>query len=108
VHSGNQGWFSRLNGRVEQGFERLRSSYAELLAILLTRRLIVPIAAAALLALGAVMFLFVGRDFFPRSMAGRSSYMSESRPAPGSKRPSRCFNGSRTRSAKSFRQANAG
>ena len=38
VHSGNQGWFSRLNGRVEQGFERMRGSYAELLAILLTRR----------------------------------------------------------------------
>src|SRR5438132_11885460 len=53
VHSGNQGWFSRLNGRVEKGFERMRSGYAELLAILLTRRLIVPIAAAALLALGA-------------------------------------------------------
>src|SRR5246500_276411 len=56
VHSGNQGWFSRLNGRIEQGFERMRSSYAELLAILLTRRSIVPIAAGALLALGAVMF----------------------------------------------------
>src|SRR5207237_6542960 len=63
--------FSRLNGRVEQGFERLRSSYAELLAILLTRRLIVPIAAAALLALGAVMFLFVGRDFFPAIDGGQ-------------------------------------
>jgi len=33
VHSGNQGWFSRLNGRIEQGFERMRSSYAELLTI---------------------------------------------------------------------------
>src|SRR5712675_3120897 len=65
VHSGNQGWFTRLNGRIEQGFERMRSSYAELLAVLLTRRWIVPIAAGALLALGAVMFLFVGRDFFP-------------------------------------------
>jgi multidrug efflux pump subunit AcrB len=71
VHSGNQGWFSRLNGRIEQGFERMRSSYAELLAILLTRRLIVPIAAAALLALGAVMFLFVGRDFFPAIDGGQ-------------------------------------
>ena len=71
VHSGNQGWFSRLNGRIEQGFERMRSSYAELLAILLTRRWIVPIAAAALLALGAVMFLFVGRDFFPAIDGGQ-------------------------------------
>src|SRR4029077_20154818 len=38
---------------------------------LLTRRLIVPIAAAALLALGAVMFLFVGRDFFPAIDGGQ-------------------------------------
>src|SRR6476660_1864471 len=71
VHSGNQGWASRLNGRIEQGFERMRSSYAALLAILLTRRLIVPIAAAALLALGAVMFLIVGRDFFPAIDGGQ-------------------------------------
>jgi len=71
AHSGNQGWFSRLNGRIEQGFERMRSSYAELLAILLTRRWIVPIAAAALLALGAVMFLIVGRDFFPAIDGGQ-------------------------------------
>jgi multidrug efflux pump subunit AcrB len=71
VHSGNQGWFSRLNGRLEQDFQRMRNSYAELLAILLARRLIVPIAAAALLALGAVMFLFVGRDFFPAIDGGQ-------------------------------------
>src|SRR5467141_3412477 len=71
MHGGNHGWFSRLNGRIEQGFERMRSSYAELLAMLLTRRLIVPIAAAALLALGAVMFLFVGRDFFPAIDGGQ-------------------------------------
>ena len=32
---------------------------------LLTRRLIVPAAAVAVLALGGVLFLFVGRDFFP-------------------------------------------
>jgi multidrug efflux pump subunit AcrB len=71
VHSGDQGWFSRLNGRVERSFESMRSSYAGLLAILLTRRMIVPIAAAALLALGAVMFLVVGRDFFPAIDGGQ-------------------------------------
>jgi multidrug efflux pump subunit AcrB len=32
---------------------------------LLTRRIIVPIVAGAILALGIVMYLFVGRDFFP-------------------------------------------
>jgi multidrug efflux pump subunit AcrB len=33
--------------------------------MLLNRRAIVPIAAALVLALGAVMFVFVGRDFYP-------------------------------------------
>jgi multidrug efflux pump subunit AcrB len=71
LHSGNQSWFARQHGKIEQGFERMRSSYAELLAILLTRRLIVPIAAAAVLALGAVMFVLVGRDFFPAIDGGQ-------------------------------------
>ena len=33
--------------------------------MLLTRRIIVPILAVLVLALGAVMFIFVGRDFYP-------------------------------------------
>ena len=32
---------------------------------LLTRRIIVPIAAVVILALGGMLFMFVGRDFFP-------------------------------------------
>src|SRR5271155_2120135 len=59
------GWFARSHHRLERGFDQLRASYAELLATLLTRRIIVPVAAAAILALGTVMYLFVGRDFFP-------------------------------------------
>jgi multidrug efflux pump subunit AcrB len=60
-----KGWFGRFHHRLEQGFDRLRDGYAELLTILMTRRIIVPIAAIGVLALGAVMYLFVGRDFFP-------------------------------------------
>ena len=45
--------------------DRLRGGYAELLAILLTRRIIVPVFAMAILALGTVMYVVVGRDFFP-------------------------------------------
>ena len=37
----------------------------ERLRVLLTRRAVVPVIAALVLALGAVMFLFVGRDFYP-------------------------------------------
>jgi multidrug efflux pump subunit AcrB len=60
------GFFTRFNRRFETGFEHMRESYVDLLHILLLRnRLVVPLAAVAVLALGVVMFLFVGRDFFP-------------------------------------------
>ena len=61
----SQGWFGRLFAKFEHGFETMRAAYAELLHTLLTRRLIVPIAAALVLALGGTLFMFVGRDFFP-------------------------------------------
>ncbi len=71
-HSGaGGGWFARFHNRLERGFDRMRDSYAELLAILLTRRIIVPIVAVAILALGTVMYLFVGRDFFPAIDGGQ-------------------------------------
>jgi len=60
-----RGWFGRLHARFERGFEAMRASYAELLHTLLTRRLIIPIAAVLVLALGGTLFMFVGRDFFP-------------------------------------------
>ena len=59
------GWFARQFAKFERGFEAMRTGYAEILQTLLTRRLIVPAAAVAVLALGGVLFLFVGRDFFP-------------------------------------------
>jgi multidrug efflux pump subunit AcrB len=59
------GVFMRFHGSFERGFERLREGYVELLRVLLTRRVIVPITAALVLSLGAVMFIFVGRDFYP-------------------------------------------
>jgi multidrug efflux pump subunit AcrB len=58
-------FFSRFHASFERGFEHLREGYIRLLTILLTRRAVVPIIAALVLALGAVMFIFVGRDFYP-------------------------------------------
>jgi multidrug efflux pump subunit AcrB len=58
-------WFGRFFAKFERGFEAMRQSYVELLHILLVRRIIVPIAAVIVLALGGVLFIFVGRDFFP-------------------------------------------
>ena len=64
-HGAEGGRFARFHRHLERGFERLRAGYAELLATLLTRRIIVPIVAMAILALGTVMYVYVGRDFFP-------------------------------------------
>jgi multidrug efflux pump subunit AcrB len=59
------GTFTRLHGRFERGFERMRDGYVALLTVLLKQRAIVPIVFALILALGSVLFFFVGRDFFP-------------------------------------------
>jgi multidrug efflux pump subunit AcrB len=60
-----RGWFARLFARFEQAFEAMRDGYTEVLHTLLVRRIVVPAAAAAMLALGGTLFVFVGRDFFP-------------------------------------------
>ncbi len=65
------GWFARFHRGFEQGFERLRAGYVDLLHILLTRRLVIPLVAVLVLTLGAVMFVFVGRDFFPAIDGGQ-------------------------------------
>jgi multidrug efflux pump subunit AcrB len=57
--------FSRISAAFEFCFERLREGYSNLLTILLHRRLIVPIVSLFILAVGGVMTVFVGRDFFP-------------------------------------------
>ncbi|MDR3467389.1 MAG: efflux RND transporter permease subunit [Xanthobacteraceae bacterium] len=59
------GWFARLFNRFEQGFESMRASYTDILVGVLKHRLIVPAVAVVILALGGILFLLVGRDFFP-------------------------------------------
>jgi multidrug efflux pump subunit AcrB len=57
--------FARFHASFERSFERLRQGYVELLRTLLTHRAIIPIIAILVLSLGAVMFMFAGRDFYP-------------------------------------------
>lgn len=59
------GVFSRASAAFERAFERLRNGYSGLLVLLLRRRSIVPVVAVLVLALGGVMFHYVGRDFYP-------------------------------------------
>ena len=65
------GVFSRISAAFDRGFERLRDGYSKLLTMLLRRRFIVPIVAVLIVSLGAVMAVFVGRDFFPLIDAGQ-------------------------------------
>jgi multidrug efflux pump subunit AcrB len=58
-------WFGRFHAAFERTFEQMRQGYVRVLRVLLNRKLIVPALAVATLALGAAMFMFVGRDFFP-------------------------------------------
>jgi multidrug efflux pump subunit AcrB len=68
---GSGNWFSRFHQAFDRGFERFRRGYVRALTLLLKRRLIVPIVAALMLALGGVMLMFVGRDFFPEIDGGQ-------------------------------------
>jgi multidrug efflux pump subunit AcrB len=68
---GSTGWFARLHGDFERGFEHLREAYIEVLGLLLKRRIIVPMAAVLIVGLGAVMFVLTGRDFFPAIDGGQ-------------------------------------
>lgn len=70
-HGAPTGWFGRFHTRFERGFETMRLHYAELLAVLLRRRFIVPVIAALVLALGALLTMLVGRDFFPAIDGGQ-------------------------------------
>ena len=65
------GPFARFYRAFERGFEAMREGYTRLLRTLLTRKLIVPVIAVFVLSLGAVMFLFVGRDFYPQIDGGQ-------------------------------------
>src|ERR1700732_1523158 len=68
---GSSNWFPWLHQKFERGFELFRRGYVRVLTMLLKRRLVVPIVAALMLALGGVMFTVVGRDFFPAIDGGQ-------------------------------------
>jgi multidrug efflux pump subunit AcrB len=61
----SRNWFVRFHQGFERGFERFRQGYVRVLTLLLKRRVIIPVVAALMLALGGVMLTLVGRDFFP-------------------------------------------
>ena len=66
-----RGFFGRLSHSFETGFENFRVSYVELLQSLLARRFVIPLVCVAILALAGVMYVSVGRDFFPNIDSGQ-------------------------------------
>jgi multidrug efflux pump subunit AcrB len=69
--TGSGNWFARLHQRFERGFDLFRRGYVRALTMLLKRRLMIPIAATLMLALGGAMFAVIGRDFFPAIDGGQ-------------------------------------
>jgi multidrug efflux pump subunit AcrB len=63
--------FARLHQRFEHGFELFRRGYVRVLTLLLKRHLIVPGIAVAMLTLGGIMAMQIGRDFFPDIDSGQ-------------------------------------
>jgi multidrug efflux pump subunit AcrB len=63
--------FARFHAGFERVFEHMRTGYVGLLHVLLRRRVIVPVFAVAVLALGGVLSVYVGRDFFPAIDGGQ-------------------------------------
>ena len=68
---GGESWFDRLNARFNRGFEAMRGAYTNILHTLMEHRMIVPGVAGVVLALGTILFMFVGRNFFPVIDAGQ-------------------------------------
>ncbi len=68
---GSGNWFTRFHQGFERVFERFRRGYVRVLTMLLMRRWVIAVVAALILALGGVMLIFVGRDFFPAIDGGQ-------------------------------------
>jgi len=63
--------FARFNRAFNRAFEHLREGYARLLTALVGHRFAVPAVIVLVLALGATMLFFVGRDFYPEIDGGQ-------------------------------------
>jgi multidrug efflux pump subunit AcrB len=62
--------FTRFSRGFEARFERLRDNYSVTLERLIESNWKVPVAAVTVLAIGAVLYTQIGRDFFPAVDAG--------------------------------------
>jgi multidrug efflux pump subunit AcrB len=68
---GTPGFFGRIHARFEQGFAAFHRAYVGLLHVVIARRWITLGVAGTILATAAVLFPFVGTDYFPQVDAGQ-------------------------------------
>jgi multidrug efflux pump subunit AcrB len=71
VHPASSNPFVRLQRGFESRFEKFRESYRNALAWTLSRSKLTVIAFLALIAVSALLFPLLGRDFFPQVDAGQ-------------------------------------
>src|SRR5215469_13337037 len=66
-----RGLFGRFHAAFERNFEAMRHAYSRSLTGLVRHRFVIPAGMVGVLALGAVLFPLVGRDFFPAIDGGQ-------------------------------------
>src|SRR5215469_10666649 len=66
-----RGPFGRFHAAFERNFEAMRHAYSRSLTGLVRHRFVIPAGMVGVLALGAVLFPLVGRDFFPAIDGGQ-------------------------------------
>jgi multidrug efflux pump subunit AcrB len=66
-----RGFFGRFHAGFERRFAKFKGGYESLLRLILIRRVATLAVVGCVLALGGVLFLFVGEDYFPQVDAGQ-------------------------------------
>jgi multidrug efflux pump subunit AcrB len=86
-----RGWFARFHAAFERRFENFRHAYTALLTALVRHPAILPLAALAVVGLGATLFTVVGRDFFPPIDGGQIQLHVRAPPATRIERTEQIF-----------------
>ena len=74
------GFFGRIHNGFERGFARFREGYISLLHASVTRRWTTLAVAGCTLAVGGVLFLFIGQDYFPQIQSSQLTLHVRGRP----------------------------
>jgi multidrug efflux pump subunit AcrB len=88
-----KGVFGRIHARFEHGFARFQQGYETLLRLSLLHRVTTALVAGGVLALSAVLYFFVGTDYYPRIDAGQMTLHVRAYPGTRIEEAERLFQG---------------